>query len=101
MPLPNLIIGAGRSGTTSLYEHLRQHPQVVMSRAKDIPVDRAFSSYLAHHRDGWEPAATLELALDDQERQLRESGSFGTLLNFGFYARHLSRYRWLSAWRID
>ena len=36
MPLPNfLIIGAGRSGTTSLYHYLRQHPQIFMSRIKE------------------------------------------------------------------
>lgn len=36
MTLPNfLIIGTGRSGTTSLYHYLRQHPQVFMSRIKE------------------------------------------------------------------
>ncbi|MFY0673455.1 MAG: sulfotransferase [Bacteroidia bacterium] len=33
---PNfIIIGAGKSGTTSLYEYLRQHPQVFMSDVKE------------------------------------------------------------------
>ena len=32
---PNLfIVGCGRSGTTSFYEYLRQHPQVFMSEVK-------------------------------------------------------------------
>jgi hypothetical protein len=36
MALPNfIIIGAARSGTTSLYEYLRQHPQVYMSPLKE------------------------------------------------------------------
>ena len=36
MTLPNfLIIGAGRSGTTSLYEYLRCHPDVFMSDVKE------------------------------------------------------------------
>ena len=36
MTLPNfLIIGAGRSGTTSLYHYLRQHPQIFMSPIKE------------------------------------------------------------------
>ncbi|MGH7553533.1 MAG: sulfotransferase family protein [Longimicrobiales bacterium] len=36
MTLPNfLIIGAGRSGTTSLYHYLRQHPEVFMSEVKE------------------------------------------------------------------
>lgn len=36
MTLPNfLLIGAPKSGTTSLYEYLRQHPQVFMSEMKE------------------------------------------------------------------
>jgi hypothetical protein len=36
MTRPNfLIIGAGRAGTTSLYEYLRQHPDVFMSPVKE------------------------------------------------------------------
>lgn len=36
MTMPNfLIIGAGRSGTTSLYDYLRQHPQVYTSPIKE------------------------------------------------------------------
>jgi hypothetical protein len=36
MRLPNfLIIGSGRSGTTSLYEYLRRHPDVFMSDVKE------------------------------------------------------------------
>lgn len=36
MTMPNfLIIGAGKSGTTSLYHYLRQHPQVYMSPVKE------------------------------------------------------------------
>ncbi len=34
--LPNfIIIGAGKSGTTALYEHLREHPEVFMSPVKE------------------------------------------------------------------
>ena len=34
--VPNLIvIGAARSGTTALYEHLRQHPQIFLSSSKE------------------------------------------------------------------
>ncbi len=36
MTLPNfLVIGAGKSGTTSLYHYLRQHPQIFMSPTKE------------------------------------------------------------------
>jgi hypothetical protein len=35
-PLPNfLIIGAAKSGTTALYQYLREHPQVFMSAIKE------------------------------------------------------------------
>ena len=36
MAKPNfLIVGAARSGTTSLYEYLKQHPEVFMPRSKE------------------------------------------------------------------
>lgn len=36
MKMPNfLIIGAAKSGTTSLYHYLAQHPQIFMSRVKE------------------------------------------------------------------
>ena len=36
MPMPNfLIIGVGRSGTTSLYHYLKQHPEVYMCPNKE------------------------------------------------------------------
>jgi hypothetical protein len=36
MTMPNfLIIGAGKSGTTSLYHYLKQHPEVYMSPVKE------------------------------------------------------------------
>jgi hypothetical protein len=36
MTLPNfLVIGAAKSGTTSLHQYLRQHPQIYMSRLKE------------------------------------------------------------------
>jgi hypothetical protein len=36
MTLPNfLIIGAAKSGTTSLYQYLRQHPEIFMSEVKE------------------------------------------------------------------
>jgi hypothetical protein len=36
MTMPNfLVIGAGKSGTTSLYHYLRQHPEVYMSPMKE------------------------------------------------------------------
>lgn len=166
--LPNfVVIGAGRSGTTSLQEYLCTHPQVFMcpkepnyfafsdgripegpgahwlrrtsittaeayaalfaaagaaraigeasprylstpsaaARLRDAlgrdvrlvailrnPVERAVSSYLAYRRDGYEPAATLEEALDDQERRRRLGWPFGAFTDFGYAGRDLGRY---------
>jgi hypothetical protein len=168
-PQPNfLIIGAGRSGTTSLYEYLRQHPQVYMSRMKEPsyfafagdhipdspgaawlransvttreaydalfadagnaraigeaspqylirehaaerihaalpgvrlaailrhPVERAFSSYLAHVRDGWEPELTFEGAIADQNRRAREGWVLGRFIDYGLVMSKLAPYR--------
>lgn len=37
MPLPNLIvIGASKCGTTSLHRYLNRHPQIAMSRDKEL-----------------------------------------------------------------
>lgn len=59
MPKPTLFIcGAPRAGTTSLYQYLRQHPDVCMSRRKETGVflenyDRGLewlaSNYLTHY----------------------------------------------------
>ena len=36
MPLPNfLIVGAAKSGTTSLYRYLQDHPEVFMPEMKE------------------------------------------------------------------
>ena len=36
MALPNFfVIGAQKAGTTSLYEYLRQHPEIYMSPVKE------------------------------------------------------------------
>jgi hypothetical protein len=43
MTLPNLIgCGAGKSGTTSLYYYLSQHPQIYMAAAKEV-------HFFSHH----------------------------------------------------
>jgi Sulfotransferase domain len=43
--LPNLIIiGAGKAGTTALHHYLGEHPQVFMSRQKELQL---------FHRDDW------------------------------------------------
>jgi hypothetical protein len=168
--LPNfLVIGASKSGTTSLYYYLQQHPDVYMSPVKeprffalegrkldfrgpgaqerinrwavtDIeeyralfegvegekaigeasptylhspqapgrikhyvpearliallrnPVQRAYSAYVQHVRDGREPLSFSE-ALREEEGRLRDNWSPGWgYKRIGFYHRHLKRY---------
>jgi len=163
-----IVIGAPRSGTTSLHSYLGEHPRVHMSRIKEPnyflfdgdpprfggpggemtardsihlerdyralfeegagatargesspkylstpgtagriagtlpdvkllailrnPVDRALSDFALRVRDGWEPCATLEEALEDEPKRLRENWSLGLYLERGFYARQLAEY---------
>lgn len=158
------VIGAYRSGTTSLYRYLRQHPQVFLplekepnfyavdgnpdaspvlrsralttraeydryyadatadERRGDIspeylrnpaaaprihldhpdtklvailrnPIERAWSDFLLHRRDGNEPFDTLTEALADQEH--RQSGNdhrAGHYIDSGMYHEQLQRY---------
>ena len=57
MRLPNfLIIGAGKAGTTSLYDWLRQHPGVFMPSLKEPK----FFAYEPGRGDGLYPVRTLE-----------------------------------------
>lgn len=46
-----MIIGFGRCGTTTLFEHLRRHPQIFMPKYKDCPFIAGESrrSYMQRH----------------------------------------------------
>ncbi|MDH3284601.1 MAG: sulfotransferase [Acidobacteriota bacterium] len=169
MSLPNfLIVGASKSGTTSLYEYLGEHPDVFMSPLKETnfftfdgrrprfggpdgavfvrdsiyqrddyerlfadrksetavgeasprylftpgtaeriqrliprarivailrnPAERAFSAYCMRVRDGWESCRSLEEAMADEPRRLRESWASGIYLQRGYYGAQLSEY---------
>ena len=172
MTLPNfLIIGAGRAGTTSVYQYLRQHPDVFMSPIKETnffaygalaaaglsseplestpfpiqtlpeyrklfdraagakaigevspiymtdrriaeeissllpdvrliailrnPVERAYSSYLFHRRDGREKRSFDQAMCEEREGVFSEEGlSLGqrSYLGLGFYDRLLAPY---------
>lgn len=158
------VIGAYRSGTTSLYRYLRQHPDVFLplekepnfyavdgnpdasdvlrsralttraeydryyaeaapsQRRGDIspeylrnpaaaprihrdhpgtplvailrnPVERAWSDFLLHRRDGNEPCETFAAALADQTRR-QQGGDHraGHYIDSGMYAAQLDRY---------
>jgi hypothetical protein len=73
--LPNfLIVGAGRSGTTSLYEYLRQHPQVFMSRVKE-PNYFAFEGEIPHGPGAAWLRATSVRTREAYEALFAEAGS--------------------------
>jgi hypothetical protein len=57
--LPNfLIVGAAKAGTTSLYEYIRQHPDIFMpSRVKE-------PGYFRNPIESWVPAMSFEAYLD-------------------------------------
>ena len=44
-----IVVGAQRSGTTSLFAYLRQHPEIVVPAGKEVP-------YFTHarHQVSWE-----------------------------------------------
>lgn len=188
MKFPNFIIlGAPRTGTTSLYHYLRQHPQIYMSPVKEPqffalgemdlncfrgpladqmhkivtssrddyfalfrdvgeqiavgeasmtnllpraaeriaeylpdaklivilrqPAERAWSHFLHARWMGWEPLASFEDALQQEEERLRNHWTpFVRYKERGFYARLLQPYLrhfdrrhlrvyWYEAWR--
>jgi len=51
-PLPDcIIIGAGKSGTTSLHNELAQHPQIIQAREKEVSFfNRDYFKGISHYR---------------------------------------------------
>lgn len=57
------------------------------------PVERAFSQYLHHVRDGLEPAASFETALNDEPARLSSGWSWGHgYATHGHYAAQIDQY---------
>ena len=61
-----VVIGAGKSGTTSLYEHLRQHPEIHLPAGKEHPFfsvddvyERGWATYAARTFSDAEPSQLL------------------------------------------
>ncbi len=44
-----IVIGAQKSGTTSLFEYLRRHPQLCLPTSKEVP----YFSHDKRYQDGW------------------------------------------------
>jgi len=67
MPWPNfLIIGAVKSGTTSLYHYLQQHPQIYMSSVKE-------PRFFALHGEQFEESRYDQFSIADFKRHAAES----------------------------
>lgn len=87
MTLPNfLIIGAGKSGTTSLYEYLKQHPQVYMSPIKE-------TNYFAYENG-------IEHLLDNKIAFVKTLDEYATLFRDATIEKAIGeaspRYMWCS-----
>lgn len=89
MTLPNfLIIGAPRSGTTSLYHYFRQHPQIYMSPVKEPmyywPEGRAEYDYGVTTRQAYErlfDGVTSERAIGEASPQYLRGESAPALID--------------------
>lgn len=56
------------------------------------PVDRAYSGYLMHVREGWETTNDFTSALQAEEMRIRNNWGWGHYVNVGFYYMQLKRY---------
>lgn len=71
---------------------VRRLPEVRVVAVLRHPAERAFSSFAMYKRDGFEPCPTLDAAIDDEPRRLRETWAYAIHVNYGFYGRQLQEY---------
>jgi Sulfotransferase domain len=91
MTMPNfLIIGAAKSGTTALYEYIRQHPQVFASRLKEPGFFALESKTPDFHGPGdelFEPRRVRDLArYQGLFREVRNEVAIGEASNLYLYS---------------
>jgi hypothetical protein len=67
-------------------------PDVRLVAVLRNPVERAFSDYLMYRRDGREPEADFDRALDLQEERRASGDATGQYVVTGFYGRQLAPY---------
>ena len=60
-----IVVGAQKAGTTSLFEYLRQHPQLYVPPGKELP----YFSHEAIRRRGWEDYMSKAFSEADTERR--------------------------------
>ena len=79
--------------TTGSAERIRrENPGAKMVAILRHPADRAFASFVAHRREGWEPCATFREALEDEARRVEEGWVLQCLFSAGCYAEKLTPY---------
>ena len=92
-PWPNFfVIGAGKSGTTSLYYYLKQHPQIFMSPVKEPKFFTAAVRPLEFNGPGDQRVVTDTVTSEDAylgvvQRRWRRTGK-------GRGIHHLPEHRW-------
>ena len=70
----------------------RRLPDVRIVAVLRHPAERAFSGFAMYRRDGFEPCATLDAAIDDEPRRIRENWAYAIHVDYGFYHRQLQEY---------
>ena len=88
----------GEASHTSLYwpdaaENIRRRvPDARLVAILRNPVERAYSEYMHFRRDGDEPIADFEAALDAEERRIEDHWALGRYVDRGRYDEQLQRY---------
>jgi Sulfotransferase domain len=75
---------------------VKNNPEMKIIAVFRNPIDRAYSAYWYHRRNGWEPAQTFEEALDPEfQGKLGQAGSSGLppYLRAGHYCDNLEPYQ--------
>lgn len=92
-------IAIGEASTSYLYvteavARIEQYiPKVKLIAILRDPVDRAFSHYLHHRRNGGEVLLDFAQAIQEEENRIRKNWSpFWQYKRIGFYYSHLKRY---------
>lgn len=90
MTLPNfLVIGANKSGTTSIYHYLKQHPDVFMSAKKEP----GFFAFWGEDMTGLPIAPHIVNSLPDYEKlftDVRDERAVGEASSIYYYAAYYS-----------
>ena len=94
MTLPNfLIIGAMKSGTTVLYQYLKQHPQIYMSPVKET------NFFMRDNKDIKEYHTFFQGVTDEQAIGEASPGYFGHQKAYKRIARHLPNAKLIAIFR--